>query len=138
MEVTATQILMGPDKKGAAVTKAINVLAKALATKGWALSEDIELAAVTEKIGRDTLSRARKLLGVKQSLVGPVGKKSSFRVNWLPRQCGEDFDPNQCAELHTILHQRQTAAGAGREKMGALTRTASRARASRGSNRIRE
>jgi len=94
-EVTAVQILMGPDKKGSAVSKAIDLLAR------------VERAAAQAKVKRATLSNARQLLGVRQALVGKVGDPASFRINWLPRVMGDDFNAAMDQGLAAILRNRQ-------------------------------
>jgi hypothetical protein len=105
-EVTAVQILMGPDKKGSAVSKAIDLLARELASS-WCTGEQIEQAAAQAKVKRATLSNARKLLGVRQALVGKVGDPASFRINWLPRVMGDKFNPAMDQGLAAVLRNRQ-------------------------------
>ncbi len=103
-EVTAVQILMGPDKKGSAVRKAIDLLARELASS-WRTGEEIEQAAAQAKVKRATLSNARKLLGVKRQYVGPVGR--GIWINWLSRVMGEDFNPNEDARIAAMVRNRQ-------------------------------
>jgi hypothetical protein len=70
--------------------------------------------AAQAKVTPSTLSRARKLLGVRQGLVGNVGEKASFRVCWLPRVVGDDFAPTNDPMLLAMLRNRQERGPEGR------------------------